>query len=48
MPFKSDRQRKAMYSAAKGRSTIGISKRAAKKFVAHSEKKSKPKRKNRK
>jgi len=36
MPFKSEKQRKAMYAAAEGRSTIGISKKGAKKFIAHS------------
>jgi hypothetical protein len=36
MPFKSDKQRRAMYAAAKGKSKIGISKKAAKKFISHS------------
>jgi hypothetical protein len=45
MPFKSAKQRRAMYAAAKGKSTIGISKKAAKKFIAHSKKSSGRKRK---
>lgn len=36
MPFQSDRQRKAMYAAAEGRSTLGIPQAAAEKFIAHS------------
>lgn len=34
MPMKSQQQRKAMYAAAKGKSTIGIPKKVAKEFVA--------------
>ena len=44
MPFKSARQKRAMYAAASGKGNIGISKKAAKKFIAHSKK---PKRKAR-
>ena len=33
MPMKSEAQRKAMYAAAKGKSTIGIPKKVAKEFV---------------
>jgi len=40
MPFKSAKQRRAMYAAAKGKSTIGITKKAAKKFISHSKRKS--------
>ena len=47
MPYKSARQRRAMHAAAAGRGKIGISRKAAKKFVAHSEK-GKPKKKGRK
>jgi len=36
MPFKSSKQRRAMYAAASGKGNIGISKKAAKKFIAHS------------
>ncbi|KKN27338.1 hypothetical protein LCGC14_0865630 [marine sediment metagenome] len=36
MPFKSAKQRRAMYAAASGRGKIGISKKAAKKFIKHS------------
>jgi len=36
MPYKSDAQSKAMYAAASGKSTIGISKKTAKKFIKHS------------
>lgn len=36
MPFKSAKQRRAMYAAASGKGKIGISKKAAKKFIAHS------------
>jgi len=36
MPMKSDKQRKAMYAAASGKSTIGIPKQVAKKFVRDS------------
>lgn len=43
MPFKSAKQRRAMYAAVKGKSTIGIPKKGAKKFIAHSKKKSKKK-----
>lgn len=35
MPFKSENQRKAMYSAASGHSTLGIPQSVAKKFIAH-------------
>jgi hypothetical protein len=35
MPFKSDKQRKAMYAAAKGKSTAGIPKQVARKFIKH-------------
>lgn len=38
MPFKSEKQRKAMYAAAKGKSKIGIPKKVAKKFVKDSKK----------
>jgi len=34
MPMRSQQQRKAMYAAAQGKSTIGISKKVAKEFVA--------------
>jgi len=37
MPFKSDKQRRAMHAAAAGRSTIGIPRDVARKFVADSE-----------
>lgn len=46
MPFKSGRQRRAMYSAAKGKSRIGIKKSAARKFIKHS-KAAKPKKSRR-
>lgn len=36
MPFRSEKQRKAMYAAATGKSNIGIPKSAAKKFIKHS------------
>lgn len=36
MPFASDRQRAAMYSAAEGRSTLGIPQAAARRFIRHS------------
>lgn len=35
MPFKSEEQRRAMYAAAAGKSTIGIPEEVGKKFVAH-------------
>ena len=35
MPFKSEDQRKAMYAAAKGKSTIGIPKSVGEKFIEH-------------
>jgi len=38
MPFKSEKQRKAMYAAAEGHSNIGISKSSAKKFIKHTKK----------
>lgn len=48
MPFKSEKQRKAMYAAAAGKGKSGISKKAAKKFISHSKgKRTKPKRKRR-
>jgi len=47
MPFKSAKQKRAMYAAASGRSKIGISKAGAKKFIAHSKGKT-AKRKKRK
>lgn len=34
MPMRSQQQRKAMYAAAAGKSTIGIPKKVAKEFVA--------------
>ncbi len=37
MPFRSEAQRRAMYAAAEGRSTIGIPQEAAQHFIAHSE-----------
>jgi len=37
MPFESEKQRKAMYAAASGKSNIGIPKEVAKKFIKHSE-----------
>jgi hypothetical protein len=36
MPFKSAKQKRAMYAAAAGKGKIGISKGAAKKFIKHS------------
>jgi len=33
MPYKSEQQRKAMYAAAEGKSTLGIPKKVAKEFV---------------
>lgn len=36
MPFKSQKQKRAMYAAAAGKSKIGIPKRVAQKFVGHS------------
>ena len=45
MPFKSARQKRAMYAAASGKGNIGISKKAAKKFIYHSKKSSGRKRK---
>ncbi len=45
MPFKSAKQRRAMYAAASGRGKVGISRKAAKKFIAHSKKSSGRKRK---
>lgn len=36
MPFASDKQRKAMYAAAAGKSRIGISRAGARKFIKHS------------
>ena len=35
MPFKSEEQRKAMYAAAAGKSTLGIPEEVGKKFVSH-------------
>lgn len=43
MPFKSKAQERAMYAAAAGKSTLGIPKAAAKKFIKHSLKHAKPK-----
>lgn len=37
MPFRSNAQRKAMYSAAAGDSTVGIPQDAAARFIAHSD-----------
>jgi hypothetical protein len=34
MPYVSEQQRKAMYAAASGHSTLGISKKVGKEFVA--------------
>lgn len=34
MPPKSEAQRKAMYAAAKGKSTLGIPKKVAKEYVS--------------
>lgn len=45
MPFKSAKQRRAMHAAAAGKSKIGISKAGAKKFIAHSKKPKKRKKK---
>ena len=33
MPYKSEQQRKAMYAAAEGKSTLGIPKKVGKEFV---------------
>jgi hypothetical protein len=33
MPYKSEQQRKAMYAAAAGKSTLGIPKKVGKEFV---------------
>jgi hypothetical protein len=33
MPMKSEAQRRAMYSAAKGKSTLGIPQKVAKEFI---------------
>lgn len=41
MPFKSEAQRKAMYAAAEGKSTVGIPKEAAEKFIEDSKDKKK-------
>lgn len=38
MPFKSAKQKRAMFAAAAGKSRIGISKAGAKKFIAHTKK----------
>lgn len=35
MPMESEAQRRAMHAAAQGKSTLGIPKKVAKKFVAH-------------
>lgn len=48
MPFRSPKQRKAMYAAAEGHSTLGISKSGAKKFIAHSKDKPVKKKKGKK
>lgn len=37
MPFASEKQRKAMFAAASGKSNIGIPEKVAKKFINHSE-----------
>lgn len=37
MPFKSEAQRRALYAAAAGNSTLGIPKEVGQKFVAHDE-----------
>jgi hypothetical protein len=47
MPFKSAKQRRAMYAAASGKGKVGISKKAAKKFISHSKKPKKRVRKRR-
>lgn len=39
MPFRSKRQRRAMYAAAKGKGRLGIAKKAAKRFIKHSKRK---------
>lgn len=36
MPFESEAQRRAMYAAAQGNSTIGIPQDAARSFIKHS------------
>ena len=41
MPYKSAKQRRATHAAAKGKSKIGISRKAAKKFIKHSKGKGK-------
>lgn len=38
MPFQSDAQRRAMYAAAEGPSTLGIPRAAAEKFIRHARK----------
>jgi len=35
MPFESEKQKRAMYSAAIGKSDTGIPKKVAKKFIKH-------------
>ena len=35
MPVKSEAQRRAMFAALKGRSSLGISRETAKKFLSH-------------
>jgi hypothetical protein len=35
MPFQSEEQRRAMYAAASGKSTIGIPKSVGEKFIKH-------------
>jgi len=48
MPMKSQKQRKAMHAAAKGKSTIGIPKKVGKKFANHDQGGKLPPRKPRK
>ena len=47
MPFKSAKQRKAMYAAASGNSMAGISKTVARKFIKDSGGKTRKKKKKR-
>lgn len=35
MPFRSAKQRRAMYAALRGKSKLGISKRVAARFIRH-------------
>ena len=48
MPMKSEAQRRAMHAAAHGKSTLGIPKKVAKKYVAHDKGGKLPKRKRHK